>query len=223
MKRYIVLTSLTVCIVLYYLEQVLVVSYFTKTFSKIILFIIVPYIYYKYLKKQSLKQALNLKKNEKKNFKYGLILGIVAFSSVLIGYYIFKDLIDLNSIKNQLEVNSKVNKANFIFIGLYITFGNSFLEEFFFRGFIFLNLYEKGYKKLAYIFSSLLFGFYHIVIFKTWFNPGLILLSLLGLIIIGFIFDKIDLYSKNFTNSYLVHILADSAIILIGFKMFNII
>ena len=108
-------------------------------------------------------------------------------------------------------------------VGIYITLGNSFLEEFFFRGFIFLNLYNQGYKKIAYIYSSLLFGVYHIAIFKTWFSPLLTVLALLGLVIAGIVFNWIDTKSENFINSWIVHILADSAIIIIGMGMFGII
>ncbi|TAH63854.1 MAG: CPBP family intramembrane metalloprotease, partial [Gottschalkiaceae bacterium] len=101
------------------------------------------------------------------------------------------------------------------------TFINSFLEEFFFRGFIFLNLYKLGFKKGAYIFSSILFSLYHIGIFKNWFNPLLIILAVSGLISVGFIFNYIDTKSKSFINSWIVHILADAAIMLIGLRMFN--
>ncbi|MBZ9635369.1 CPBP family intramembrane metalloprotease [Clostridium sp. FP1] len=106
---------------------------------------------------------------------------------------------------------------------MYITFGNSFLEEYFFRGFYLLKSYELKSKKFAYIYSSLLFGVYHIAIFKTWFNSGLVGLALIGLISIGFIFNWLDTRSKNFINSWLVHILADSAIIIIGLRMFGIV
>jgi hypothetical protein len=60
-------------------------------------------------------------------------------------------------------------------------------------------------------------------IFKNWFNPALIALALFGLIFIGFVFDWLNTKSENFINSWLVHIMADSAIIIIGLKMFNMI
>lgn len=86
-----------------------------------------------------------------------------------------------------------------------------------------MNLYELKFKKTAYVYSSLLFALYHIAIFKSWFNIWLILLALTGLISVGFIFNFIDTKSNNFINSWIVHILADMAIMLIGMKMFGII
>jgi membrane protease YdiL (CAAX protease family) len=183
----------------------------------------VPLIYIKFIKKSDIKTELNLRKLDSKNFKLGFLFGGAAFLIIFIGYFIFGSFIDFNSIAAELTSKSKITPANFIFIGLYITLGNSFLEEFFFRGFIFLNLYNLKYKKLAYIFSSMLFAVYHMGIFKNWFNIWLILLCLVGLFTVGIVFNWLNTKSKNFINSWLVHILADSAIIIIGMRMFGII
>lgn len=222
-KMYIIAGSLAACIVLYMVEQVFAASYITKTITKLILFTVIPYIYLKFVKKCSIKDGLNLRRIETNTFKLGLILGALSFAVVMAAYLILKGSIDLNGIAKELQTKSKVTQANFILVGLYITFGNSFLEEFFFRGFIFLNLFRQGSKILAYIYSSVLFGVYHIAIFKTWFNPLLIGLSLLGLIGVGVVFDWLDTKTDNFMNSWLVHIMADSAIIIIGMRMFNMI
>jgi membrane protease YdiL (CAAX protease family) len=222
-QRYIFVSSLIACMLLYLVEQVLGVDYFVKTFSKVMIFTLVPYVYIKAVKKSSIVEELNLRKLNKKNFKLGFLFGMSAFTILIAGYFIFKNFIDLDTIAAELTTKLKITPGNFIFIGLYITFGNSFLEEFFFRGFVFLNLHNTGDKRLAYIYSSLLFALYHIAIFKSWFNIWLILLCLLGLFIVGLLFNWLNTKSKNFINSWLVHILADSAIILIGMRMFRII
>lgn len=222
-KNFILISSIIICILLFIVEQYFGVNYYIKTFSKIIMFIIIPVIYYKKIKNITFRKALNINKLSKKDLKIGIILGFLCFIILIISYFIFKNFINFESIITELEDKSKITTSNFILIGLYITLGNSFLEEFFFRGFIFLNLYEIGYKKLAYIFSSILFGIYHIAIFKTWFNVWITILALFGLISIGIIFNYINTKCKNFLNSWIVHILADSAIILIGLKLFKII
>lgn len=222
-KIYILVSSLITCILLYFVEQALVVSYLVKTVIKILFFILIPYIYMKFMKKQHVSKALNYKKVDKHHLKMGFIFGILSFLIILITYYLLRNIINLQSISMELQSKSKITASSFVFVGLYITLVNSFLEEYFFRGFIFLNLYELKSKKLAYIYSSFLFGVYHIGIFKTWFNPGLVGLALIGLISIGFVFNWLDTKSKNFINSWIVHILADSAIIIIGLKMFGIV
>jgi uncharacterized protein len=221
-EKYIIISSLLACICLYFIEQYLGVSYVVKTFSKIIFFVIIPIIYIKIVKKSNIMEELNLRYLDKNRFKFGFIFGISSFLIVLAAYFIFKGAIDLNGIVSDLQ-EKNITPANFILIGLYVTLGNSLLEEFFFRGFIFLNLYNMKKEKLAYLYSSMLFGLYHIGIFKAWFNIWLILLCLVGLITVGFIFNWLNTKSNNFINSWLVHIFADSAIILIGLKMFEII
>ncbi|WP_373897151.1 CPBP family intramembrane glutamic endopeptidase [Haloimpatiens sp. FM7315] len=220
--RYILISSIVGCILLYYIEQILKVDYLTKTIMKIVIFTLIPYIYIKIYKKSNLKLSLKSKEVKKNNIKIGVILGSICFVIILLTYFILKDAINLQGILEELQNKSKVTAVNFIFVAIYITFGNSFLEEFFFRGFIFLNFYEMKHKKLAYIFSSLLFSIYHIAIFKTWFDVKLIMLSLFGLISVGIVFDYIDTKSKNFLNSWIVHILADASIMLIGMRMFKI-
>lgn len=200
-KKYIILSSLIACILLYFVEQVLVVNYVVKTVIKILFFIIIPYIYSKFIKKQKLSTTINYKNIDRYHLRMGFIVGILSFLIILIAYYVLRNSIDLQSIAVSLQNKSKITASNFIFVGLYITLGNSFLEEYFFRGFIFLNLYELKSRKYAYIYSSLLFGLYHIAIFKAWFNIGLVGLALIGLISIGFIFNWIDTKSKNFINS----------------------
>lgn len=222
-KAYIILASLIACMILYLVEQVFAVDYLTKTIAKLILFTVIPYVYIKFFHKSGVKNGLKLVRFDAATFRLGLILGVFSFAVIIAAFFIFKGYIDFRDIAQELQSKSKVNPSNFIFIGLYITFANSFLEEFFFRGFIFLNLFKQGSKKLAYIFSSVLFGVYHIAIFETWFNPLLIGLALGGLISVGIIFNWLDTKTDNFINSWIVHILADSAIILIGVWMFNII
>lgn len=222
MKKTIILSSLIAVILLYIIEQVLIVDYFVKTGSKLLLFTSIPILFIRLIKKEKLKKAINIEKVELSQIKLGLILGTLAAIVILVSYQIFKPFINFDDIVSDLA-SKKITASNFIFIAIYISFINAFLEEFFFRGYIFLNLYEIGEKRLAYLYSSLLFAIYHMAIFKTWFNPALILLALVGLIIIGLVFNYIDTKSKNFLNSYLVHILADLGIVFIGFKLLNII
>lgn len=223
--RFIVLSSLIACLLLYIVEQVLLANYLTKTLSKVVLFVGIPGAY------SSLLGTASVEVTEKRKgrqlalggLRAGLLLGIVAFCIILAVYVLLQGVLDLPAIARELQEKSQITPTNFLLVGLYITFGNSFLEEFFFRGFIFGSLRRLGKAKLAYCYSSLLFGLYHIAIFRTWFNPWLIGLALLGLISVGFIFNWINARYNHFYNSWLAHILADAAIILVGLRMFEII
>lgn len=220
---HIITSSIMACLILYFIEQGIGVSYITKTSVKIFLFAVFPIIYIIFFKNKPIKTALNIGGLNLRKLSIGILSGIIFFSVILVSYSILGSFIDFDKISLELQDKLRITPLNFIFVGVYITLGNSFLEEFFFRGYIFMNLYELGYKRLSYIFSSFLFAFYHIIIFKNWFTPPIFLLALIGLASVGFIFNWMDTKSKNFINSWISHILADSAIILIGLKMFKII
>ena len=213
---FIIISTVLACFSLFIVEQLLDVSYLIKTGSKICLFLLIPIIYLVIYKE---KIRFKVYTSE---IKYGLLIGLASLFIVLIAYYFFQSLIDSKSIISDLK-SSSITASNFILIGLYITFGNSFLEEFFFRGFIFLKIYDAGYKKFAYLFSAGLFAIYHIAIFVTWFEAWITLLALIGLFAIGIVFNLINLKSRSFINSWIIHICADTAVILIGLSLFGII
>lgn len=105
------------------------------------------------------------------------------------------------------------------FIG--ISFVNSFLEEFFFRGFSFLSLKECLNRNLAYTFSSAMFALYHIAMTVGWFSLPVVLLALLGLYIGGIIFNYINERFNTIYLSWLIHMFANFATNTIGYMLFN--
>lgn len=215
---YIILSSILCATILFTVEQILMVDYLTKTVSKVILFTICPLILIKGLMKTTLREGLNIELVDRKTLGLGIALGAFAVA-ILFGTFMFlRRYIDMPAIALDLSSKSKVTACNYLFVGGYLTIVNSFLEEFFFRGYIFINIYKCGFKKLAYIFSSALFALYHIGIFKSWFNMELIILCLLGLFITGAVLSYVDTKSHNFLNSWVTHIMANITIVFIGYK-----
>lgn len=91
-----------------------------------------------------------------------LLLGGGVFLLLLGGYTLLSPWLDLSAISGNLQAKEGFTAATFPLAALYITFGNSLLEELFFRGFAFLALYRSGYKKLAWTFSAIAFALYHV-------------------------------------------------------------
>jgi uncharacterized protein len=219
----IIFVSLLSCGLLFWVEQILLVDYYIKTGTKIVLFVGIPLLYFLLIRSSIKDRLFNLRSIHKRDLMLSLGFGLLAFSIIFIAYWILKDFIDLQSIANEMQEKSNITPSIFLFVALYITLGNSFLEEFFFRGFIFVNLYKHGLKKTAYIFSSLLFSVYHLAIFVTWFDIQLLLLALFALFAVGFLFNWLNRNSNSFINSWIVHLFADIAIVIIGFRMFGMI
>ncbi|PAV29409.1 hypothetical protein CIL05_11110 [Virgibacillus profundi] len=114
-----------------------------KTVSKICLFFLTIWIYIRIFKDFRFKDVLLIQKMEKQDWIRLLLLGISSAGIVLIAYLSLLPFFDVALIKKDLTDRLEFNAAGFVFVGLYISFGNSFIEEYFFRGFIFFNLPRK--------------------------------------------------------------------------------
>ena len=99
---------------------------------------------------------------------------------------------------------------------------NSFLEEFFFRGYGFITLKKYTSRRFAYIFSSVIFAIYHVGMLVDMFNIWTSILLLVGLIIGGCIFNYLNEANDNIYPSWFVHMFANFAINTIGFILFGI-
>lgn len=140
----------------------------------------------------------------------------------MIVYVVLKNFIDINSIRTLISTTIGINADNFILVAIYISFINSLLEEFFFRGYSFLLLKEETNNKFAYLFSASLFSVYHVGMTSGWFNPIIYVLSLLGLFLGGCLFNYLNDKCKNIYPSWLVHMSANFAINTIGCLLFGI-
>ncbi len=204
MKK-IILYAITVIVALFIVEQVLTLPYIIKTAIKLPLFTIYPLYMMKGVKLSG-------------NFKKPMVVAIMIFSIIIIAYLILGVFIDVEAIRYDMSHRMDINKSMFVIAALYTVFINAFIEEVFFRGFIFKGLLVYS-RKLAYIISALSFATYHIAIFMTWFNIGLTLLILFGLFVGGLIFNYFVEDTKSILSSYMIHIAADLAIVLIGIQV----
>ena len=156
---------------------------------------------------------------QKKGFWIALGLGIGVYALILGGYLIVRNFFDFSGIALTLSRNAGVTKDNFLYVSLYISFINSLLEEFFFRGFLFVNLKGTAGRSFAYLFSSGLFALYHVAMMIGWFSPALFLLVMAGLFIGGMILNTMNEKLGSVYPSWLTHMFANFAINTIGFML----
>lgn len=214
--QFIIISTLITCAILAFIEHGLEINYVIKTAAKICLFFITIWIYIKIFKDFRFRDVLLIHKMEKKDWIRLAVLGLSSAGIVLIAYLALQPFFDAAVIKEDLTNRLGINATGFVFVGLYISLGNSFLEEYFFRGFIFYNLP----KKLGYVYSPVLFASYHIPMIMLWFSPVLILFCFIGLWVIGFVFHRVNEKNKTIWSSWIIHICADIMIIAIGLTIF---
>ena len=157
-----------------------------------------------------------------KGIIWALSIGAAVYAVVLGAYFLFRNIFDFSALVGSLGETTGVTKSNFLWVALYISFANSFLEEFFFRGYAFLVIKKLFTSRFAYIFSSFAFALYHIAMMVGWFGLPVILISLFGLFAGGMIFDKFDEKNENIYLSWLVHMFANFATNTIGFILFSV-
>lgn len=208
------------CIIMAIVDGVIQPDYAIKSAVKLVLFLALPIIYSIFDKDTDIKCLF---KANKRGMKTAFMLCIPVFVIILGAYLLLKDVFDFSAVTASLTSNIGVTKHNFVFVALYISFVNSLLEEFFFRGFAFLALRKTASHRFAYIFSAAAFALYHIAIMTGWFSATVFAITMVGLFAGGLIFNFLNAKSNNIYTSWFVHMFANFAINTIGFMLFGII
>lgn len=212
-KLFIMLYVVLSCIFMAFIELIIEPNYLIKSIIKIIMFFGIPFIITRLLKINILNNFKINKKEIIKLFKMGIVIYLVGF----ILYLILKNVFDFSEIVHSLMFDQQVTKKQLIFVAIYLSFGNSILEEFMFRLISFIKLKEYCSRNFAYIFSSIMFSLYHIAMISIGFPLPLTFLSLIGLFILGILFNWLDEKDNNIYNSWFVHMFCDFLIMTIGF------
>jgi membrane protease YdiL (CAAX protease family) len=195
-------------------------GYIIKSVIKLILFAACPIIYSSINKQFSIKQLFT---PNKKGLTIAVLLGLAVYAVIIGAFFTLRNVFDLSGITKSLVSNVGVNQDNFVWVAIYISFANSLLEEFFFRGFAFLTLSKFTSRKFAYIFSAAAFSAYHIAMLTGWFSVGVYLLAMAGLFAGATIFNFLNERNGNIYSSWMVHMSANFATNTIGFILFGII
>lgn len=218
-RNYVLATTVVCALVMAFVDGVVQPSYAVKSAFKLLLFLCVPLGYFALFRAwDQLKALFTLKKVE---LLIALGLGIGAFVVITGGYMVVSRFFDLDAAIWQMTAEGGVNPKNFLYVSTYIALVNSMLEEFFFRGYAFLNLKSLASRPVAYLFSAVLFAVYHLGMVSGNGNPliwggALILLTAAGLIL-----NALNERSGSILTSWLLHMCANLAINTVGFYVFG--
>lgn len=208
-KTRIILAAIVCCGIMALVDGVLRPGYGVKSAIKAVLFLCVPLLLCG-------REMLAVFRVQKRSFAIAAGLGLALYAGIVGGYFLLRGFIDFSQIAGALSQNAGVRGDNFLWVSLYISFCNSLLEEFFFRGFLFLHL-KKENRRFAYCFSAAAFSAYHTAMMLGWFDWWLLLLVLAGLFVGGMLFNRLDEKSGTIYTSYFVHMFANFAINTVGF------
>jgi len=196
------------------------VDYAPKSAVKLALFLLAPLLFARLCGTLQLKSLFAAGKRQ---LLSALLLGAAVYALILGGYFLLRGVFDFSAVTSALTGNIGVTGENFLFVALYISFVNSLLEEFFFRGFAFLTLKKLASRRCAYAFSALAFALYHVAMMLGWFGWGLFALLLAGLFVGGLLFNALVERGGSIYPSWLVHMCANFAINTVGFVLFGVV
>ncbi len=219
---YIILSVVLISFIVAFIDAFMSPDYAVKVVIKIIFFLIVPITYFLVYKDEA-PEFKKLFKLKKETLLKAILIGVGIYAVIIGGYFVTRGFIDYSNITNSLTANNGITKDNFVYVSLYISFMNSFLEEFFFRGFGFITLKKHTNKIFAFLFSPALFSFYHVGMLVMMFDWWVLPLLFFGLFVGGCIFNYLNATSENIYTSWAAHMFANFSINTIGFILFGII
>lgn len=212
--RHSLLLAAACCAGMAVVDGVIRPPYGVKSAIKIVLFLALPLLLRKAVPPHKLLRA------RKQGLLTALGLGLGVYGVILGAYFLISGLgwYDFSGIVEQLSANAGVNRGNFLAVSLYISFVNSLLEEYFFRGFLFGELKPLS-PAVRWGVCCGLFALYHVAMMTGWFSPALFALAMAGLAAGAAIFHWLNLRYDTLLVSWLVHMFANFAINTVGFLL----
>jgi membrane protease YdiL (CAAX protease family) len=221
MNKNVIVYSLFSIVSLIALEQIVGFSYIPKQILRISLFLMIPLFGIYVIRKSNIRTEIKWDTPTLKELKIPLIASVVIFLGTIGGYFMLQFMFDAEqAVRGGEELG--ITPDNILIWGFYLSFINSLIEEFFFRGYIFYTLEKKSYT-LAIIVSSILWSIYHVVIFVTIFHLYTVIFTIVGLFIIGVMLAYINKFGTSFINSWMVHIAADIGVVVVLLYMYTLV
>lgn len=218
-KQYVIITTVLCALVMSFVDGVIQPPYFVKSAAKIAVFLL-PALGY-FWRFRAWDQLRDLFRLQKKELLLALGLGLGAFGVIIGGYALISRFFSLDEAILQLTADGGVSAKNFLYVSTYIALVNSLLEEFFFRGYAFLNLKKLTSRPFAYILSAALFAVYHLGMVSGNGNPLIWGGAMAGLFAAGVILNALNEKSGSIVTSWLLHMCANLAINAVGFYVFG--
>ncbi|MBE6657281.1 MAG: CPBP family intramembrane metalloprotease [Ruminococcaceae bacterium] len=221
-RRYILCSVLLFSLAVTCIDAFVHPPYFSKIPIKIVFFLALPMLYFIFWREER-NACRELFRFRKSGLFISCLIGCGIYAVIVGGYLLTRNIFDFSGVTGSLGEGMGITADNFLYVAVYISVMNSFLEEFFFRGFGFLTLKKFVPTAAAYLISPLLFAVYHVGMIVDMFQPAVLALILFGLVSGGVIFNALNHRFGNLYPSWLAHMAANFAINTVGFLLFDMI
>ncbi len=206
------------CLTMGMVDAVLRPGYLVKSIIKLTLFLGLPYLLYYSRRRPEFKGLFRWNRRS----ACAAALGLGVYGLILGGYFLLASHFDFSMVTGALNKDLGVNARNFVLVALYISFANSLLEEFFFRGFGFLTMRQYLPERAACWISAGTFALYHVAMMLGWFRWDLLTLLIAGLLAAGLVFNWCNRRTGTLWFSWFLHMFANFSINTVGFILLGI-
>ena len=161
------------------------------------------------------KETWRYKGEIRKYILVGVSSGLICMLFIISTSLILQDqLFDLPQVQKKMEIWGFTGNKVFLFI-LILIFINPFLEEWYWRGFIYRKLIEKTTVVNAILYTSFFYALYHLFLVIYIFTFPFSIIAFLGVLLAGALWGIIRHYYQTIYPTIISHCLADIGIIIV--------
>jgi len=152
---------------------------------------------------------------------FGFLSGCVVSAFILGLWFSFaQDSLDVTPLVASMNESGMNNIGRFIAFGVWLSFGNSLLEEFVFRWFVDGRLRLLGLSKpWIIVISASIFTVHHVLVLLAFFAAGPALLFSCGVFVGGVLWSWTHMQWGSIVPGWISHALVDIAVLVVGFNI----
>ncbi|QDV36696.1 CPBP family intramembrane glutamic endopeptidase [Tautonia plasticadhaerens] len=157
----------------------------------------------------------------------GLAAGLALLAVILATYALVRPILDPGVLLARASSTGFDRPVSFVLVSAYVIFVNSLLEEYVWRWFVYRQveailppgLGNAARRAMAVLVAAMLFTVHHVIALSAWVGPGAVLLGSVGVFLGALIWSAIYARERSLWPCYFSHILADLAIMIIGYDV----
>jgi membrane protease YdiL (CAAX protease family) len=180
---------------------------------------VVPPLLYCRAKGISVRHDVIKARNWRNSLPLAFQLGAAAAAIFLLAYYLFGDLLlDKDAITTKINLQFSVSAATVLLIAPITILLNSFVEEFFYRGFAFGLLAPKR-PWLGAVLPAVVFTVQHLLFIYHWVTALPLALAIIGLMVFALALEAVYAKADTLIAPWIIHVCGDIAMMLIAVEL----
>lgn len=166
------------------------------------------------------RRPLRVPRPTSRGMGLGLASGLLLSAVILAAWYGFlRQRVDPEALRTQALESGFGDPTRYILLAAWFVVGNALLEEYAFRWFIYGRLRERMRGPSAAVLAALIFTAHHVLVLRAFFPWPFVLWGSAGVFVAGLVWTWVYARKGSVWPGYVSHMLADCALLLIGWQL----